>query len=103
RKTGTLFEVGRDGSVAQDRGGPEVVDLEQFGHERVTAGMPLALGRVDRDLQGKTTGSVRGPRTWPPAQVTAAGSASRNSGMRLNHSSKATRSSMRARLDPAQR
>ena len=46
-------------------------------------------------------GTRRGPRTWPADQVTAPSSV--KSGIRLSHSSSATFSSMRARLDPMQR
>jgi RNA polymerase sigma factor (sigma-70 family) len=49
------------------------------------------------------TGMVRGPRTWPADHVTAVGSTSSKSGYRFIHSSRATRSSMRARLEPMQR
>jgi diguanylate cyclase (GGDEF)-like protein/PAS domain S-box-containing protein len=49
------------------------------------------------------SGSVRGPRTCPAAQVTAAGSARVNSGKRSSQASSATRSSIRARCDPRQR
>ena len=51
----------------------------------------------------KTTGTWRGPRTWPPAHVTSASSARRNSGIRSSQTSTATRISMRARFEPAQR
>ena len=70
----------------------------------------IALPAVDHQgpcalfvRQRVTTGIDRGPRTWPPAHVTRAGSTSSNSGMRASHSSTATRSSMRARFEPAQR
>ena len=49
------------------------------------------------------SGSVRGPRIWPADQVTADGSARLNSGIRSSQTSRATRSSMRARCEPTQR
>jgi hypothetical protein len=53
------------------------------------------------DGQLSFNGTRRGPRTWPADQVTAPSSV--KSGIRLSHSSSATFSSMRARLDPMQR
>ena len=49
------------------------------------------------------SGSARGPRIWPADQVTAAGSARVNSGIRSSQTSSATRSSIRARCEPRQR
>ena len=49
------------------------------------------------------TGTDRGPRTCPPAHVTSPPSARRNSGIRCSQVSTATRSSIRARFEPAQR
>src|SRR3990170_1667777 len=82
----------------------QIVDIEELrGHAKATV-MTLALLAVySHAHHGKTTGIERGPRTWPPAQVTASGSSSRYSGMRASHSSMDTRISMRARFDPAQR
>src|SRR5579862_7184043 len=99
----TVLQLRRHGPVTLHRARTEVVGVEHLGHERVAAAVALAAIRVDGDLHGKTTGRIRGPRTCPPAQATSAPSASRNSGMRFNHSSSATRSSMRARFEPAQR
>lgn len=52
---------------------------------------------------GNNTDTWRGPRTWPAAQVTSRSFSSRKVGIRASHSSRATLSSMRARLEPAQR
>ena len=61
-------------------------------------------GRRPSSRRGyQRTGMVRGPRTWPPVHVTAAGSTISKVGMRSSHSSIATFSSMRARFEPKQR
>ncbi len=53
--------------------------------------------------QANTTSSSRGPRTWPPAQRTSVPSARWKTGTRRSHSSRAIRSSILARFDPAHR
>jgi hypothetical protein len=52
---------------------------------------------------GKRMGKCGGPRTCPPAQVTAPELISSNSGVRSNHTRNTTSISMRAGFDPAQR
>lgn len=98
-----VLELGWHDAAAEHRGVAVVVDFEQLGRECVATGMSLALLRVDGDPHLNTSGRVLGPRTCPPAQVTSEGSPSENSGILAIHSSMATRSSMRARFDPAQR
>ena len=51
----------------------------------------------------KRTGTVRGPRTCPPAQVTASGSLRWKGPIRSNQVRSATCISIRARFEPAQR
>src|SRR3972149_3756555 len=82
----------------------QIVDIEELRGQAKATVMTLALLAVySHAHHGKTTGIERGPRTWPPAQVTASGSSSRYSGMRASHSSMDTRIALRARFDPAQR
>src|SRR6202790_4631662 len=102
-QSGLVLQLGRDGPVPHHRGLAVVVHREELRGQPVTAGMAGALLLDHPDPHGKTTASCRGPRTWPPAQVTSAPSARRKLGMRRSHSSRATRSSIRARLEPAQR
>src|SRR5581483_2384693 len=83
-----------------------LVDLEHAGRHRVAAVVALALLGVDLDLfrhAGNTTIILRGPRTCPPAHVTASGSSSLKSGMRFSQSWIDTFIAMRARFEPAQR
>src|SRR3974390_2629643 len=74
-----VLELGRDGAVADHRREAVVVHREQFRGQAVAAGVAGALLLDDPDPHGKTTGTRRGPRTCPPAQVTSAPPASRNS------------------------
>ena len=53
------------------------------------------------DYQRRAT--WRGPRTWPPDQWASSASSMVNVGIRARNVSRATRSSMRARLEPRQR
>ena len=69
------------------------------GSDRIHRSDPVGCKLVDGQLS--FSGTRRGPRTWPADQVTAPSSV--KLGIRLSHSSSATFSSMRARLDPMQR
>src|SRR4030095_4366058 len=91
RRPGLGFDVWRPVPVAALLGVSELVRVEELGRKRVTAAVALAAVAVHSHSHGNTTGSMRGPRTWPPAQVTVAASSRRNSGMRASHSSSATR------------
>src|SRR4051812_41051056 len=85
---GDVLPPGRDLTVIPNGGDSVVVDVEEVGGDGEAPAVALAPVGIDADLHPMTTGMVRGPRTWPPAQVTAAASASRKSGMAASHSSR---------------
>src|SRR5581483_620354 len=84
--------VGRHQRQLEDPGG---VDRLGHAHTESVRDGGYALGKI--------SGSARGPRTWPPHQVTAPVSSRWNSGIRSRNTDRATSISMRARFDPAQR
>src|SRR3990172_11255358 len=77
REAGVLHLVGRDFAAVYFVGVAVVIQLEEQRRHDEAAVVALALLFLDADLHGNTTASCRGPRTWPPAHVTADGSTSR--------------------------
>ena len=106
-----LLLVGAARPVTRSDGVALVVGVEELGGQGVAAAVALALLAVEGDAHqsavlrcagcGRGARGGRGPGRSTSARV--AGSASSKSGMRFIHSSTATVSSMRARLEPRQR